>query len=207
MALIASHVRFALDVAQCFPIRDLSKYLTGTIYPDTRWKTCTDRSKTHHPKFCDPDFATSCFNRGWHVHCVYDELQSQFYRSIFTDSGQLSDLQRWILFTAAKMVQDQNDIKNISLPVKLDLKEHIQNPNGEDIQRIRDFYNVIRTTYQPGLPPSEEAYRVMWLSVGLDDLTTDKVITKMGEILQDDSLVSRIEMSYLKALHHFRQSS
>lgn len=207
MALIASHIRFALDVAQCFPIRDFSKYLTGTIYPDSRWKSCIDRSKTHHPQFLDPDFASNCFNRGWHIHCVYDELQSQFYHSIFTQSRQLNEAQRWILFTAARMVQDQNDINNISLPGGLDLKQHIQTPNGEDKKKVEAFYDLVRKIYINGNQPTEVEYREMWISIGLDEPTTDQLMNKMREILQDDSLVSSIEMSYLKALHHFRQSS
>lgn len=39
MALEGTHIRFALDVGDKYNIKDLGKYISGTLYPDSRYIT------------------------------------------------------------------------------------------------------------------------------------------------------------------------
>ena len=49
MALAATHIRLAIDMAGRYPIKRFSEFISGTIYPDSRWLTGIDRDLTHGP--------------------------------------------------------------------------------------------------------------------------------------------------------------
>ena len=47
MSLQITHIRFALDLHKELNITSLDQYISGTIYPDSRYMTGIDRSLTH----------------------------------------------------------------------------------------------------------------------------------------------------------------
>ncbi|MEK7102418.1 MAG: hypothetical protein AAB912_02170, partial [Patescibacteria group bacterium] len=74
MPLEATHIKFALDVQDKYSVQDVGKYLSGTIYPDSRYVTKIDRALTHGDYLLSPDFAIDDFKRGWATHFVCDKL-------------------------------------------------------------------------------------------------------------------------------------
>lgn len=48
MSLGATHIRFALDLRDRYQVQDIEKYLSGTIYSDSRYVTKIDRNLTHN---------------------------------------------------------------------------------------------------------------------------------------------------------------
>ena len=79
MALPATHIRFALDLAHRFPIEKMARYISGTLYPDSRWLTGVDRLKSHAERYLEPDFPSSEYTHGIHIHCVCDVVQSHVF--------------------------------------------------------------------------------------------------------------------------------
>ena len=51
MALEATHMRFALDLKNKYQVRNIKKYIVGTIYPDSRYLSGIDRTLTHSENF------------------------------------------------------------------------------------------------------------------------------------------------------------
>ncbi|MBI5621839.1 hypothetical protein HY933_03185 [Candidatus Falkowbacteria bacterium] len=110
MALACTHIRFALDLQEQLAITDLPQYLSGTIYPDSRFVSRIARDLTHGQKFLQPDWwRDDDFKTGWMVHLLADKGQlnamEQLFPSILTlDRSQGSDW--WVLITAKKIIQD-----------------------------------------------------------------------------------------------------
>ena len=77
MGLEATHIRFALDLKEDLDAKDLNKYLSGAIYPDSRHVTKLERKVTHNfdlvvnkdfyrcPRTYSPRFA-SLSGRPWY---------------------------------------------------------------------------------------------------------------------------------------------
>lgn len=70
MSLEATHIRFALDLKDEYKIKDIKKYISGTVYPDSRYITGIDRNLTHYNDILKPEFAKDDFKKGWQVHQI-----------------------------------------------------------------------------------------------------------------------------------------
>jgi hypothetical protein len=106
MALPATHIRFALDLVHRFPIENTARYISGTLYPDSRRLTGVDRLKSHASRYLEPDFPDSEYTYGIHIHCVCDLVQSQVFEERLPGLQGLEDQARWLYLSAAKMIQD-----------------------------------------------------------------------------------------------------
>ncbi len=203
MALIPTHIRFAIDVAKHYQIDNFQRYISGTVYPDTRWITGIDRNLTHHPAFLKPDFPKSDFTLGWHIHCVCDELQKKAHQSLFNNLRDLDRKERWILLSAAKVIQDMNDLQQIDLHKLPVYSDYAETPNGEDIRQVKKFHQIIKATYVSGDVPSPGEYGEMWQDVGLDAITAENLVDKLEWMLLDTNLELKIQNSYEKKIHLF----
>lgn len=198
MALPGTHIRFALDVMNRMRIGDIDHYLSGTVYPDSRWVTETDRERTHGEPYLKRDFPDSDFKLGWHVHCLCDHVQSGLYKTLLPDLRTLEPDRRWTRITAAKMIQDRKDIRHIDLDRYLACLVHAETPNGEDVAAIRSFYSILRETYAvPRQQPiSLERYRILWIRIGLAPDRAELVMQETERMLLETGLTERIEAAY-----------
>lgn len=196
MALAATHMRLALDMAHGYPVKDLSQYISGTIYPDSRWLTGIDRNLTHGHRFLQKDFPKNDFTYGWHVHCLVDHVQARLYKPLFPNAGALDRQQRWILLSAAKVIQDRHDLNRFDLQNGIDLLNSPQAPAGEDIQLVREFSRLIHETYKDRDKDRLPDYYNLWTGVGLEAKVVAKVMNQVEKLLVDISLVSKIEATY-----------
>ncbi len=180
MAMPATHIRFAATLAQRLGIQDLGAYLSGTIYPDSRWMTGIDRRKTHDHRFLDPTFPSDDFTMGWHVHCRCDHNQGEIFQQLLGDLSGLSSDDRWLLFSAAKTIQDMNDAIEGRVFENLCLLTDQRTPNGEDPTAVVAFYDVIQSTYGKEAPVRLPDYVRLWTTVGFDECR----IQKIGELVE-----------------------
>jgi hypothetical protein len=117
MSLGATHIRFALDVKEEYKIKDLEKYISGVIYPDSRYITGIDRNLTHaHDLFV----ADSDFKRGWQVHLICDEVQEAKRKELLPDLYKDKNIDPWITNTAIKIIQDIDDFEAFNIQDYLD---------------------------------------------------------------------------------------
>ena len=198
MALAATHIRLALDMADRTPVNHLSQFISGTIYPDSRWLTGINRNLTHGDRFLQKDFARSDFTYGWHVHCLVDHVQARLYKTLFPDAEAMDRQQRWILLSAAKVIQDRHDLDKFDLQGGIALLNYAEAPAGEDIQLVRAFNRIIRETYKDRDKNHLPDYYNLWTGVGLDAMVAAKVIDQVQKLLSDTSLVTKIESTYAK---------
>jgi len=196
MALIMTHIRFALDMAKQFNIACLEHYISGTVYPDSRWVSGIERELTHDIRFQSPDFPTDDFTRGWQVHCICDQVQTVCFENHFPELQALPREDRWIRMSAVKLLQDMYDLQAFDFNQQASALSHIRNPNGEEITLVKSFYNIILKTYRDGQVPAPEQYRQLWLDVGLAGSLADRIIQELDDLLLNPESCRLIESSF-----------
>lgn len=200
MALAATHMRLALDMADRYPVNNFSEFISGTIYPDSRWITGIDRNLTHDDRFLQKDFPKNDFTYGWHVHCLCDHIQSRLYADLFPDTRTLDRQQKWIRLSAAKATQDRHDMLKFDLQGSIDMLNYTENPSGEDIQQVGKFNMLIRETYKDCDENHVPDYYRLWTGVGLEPGLAAKLMDEVKKILSDTRQVFKIESTYAQML-------
>lgn len=138
MALIATHIRFALDLLEKYNVANLDKYISGTLYPDSRYISNLDRGLTHSVN----NFAIDCdFRNGWLVHVYCDSIQSRVIKERFPNffSNERDEFDKFIMFSVIRIIQDINDLKYLDIKKYLKYLDYICSPNNEkreDIKKI-----------------------------------------------------------------------
>lgn len=196
MALPATHIRFALAVADRLRIADPGAYLTGTLYPDSRWVTGIDRKLTHSPQCIDPGFATDDFSLGWHVHCRCDRIQGEIHDDLLEGLSELTPAQRWIRVSAAKVVQDMNDAKQGDIGAHLAVLNHARTPCGESPDKVAAYFGFVQRAYRSSTPPAWRDYVRLWTNVGLDRLRIERIERQVEKIMRDSQLVGAIHVAF-----------
>lgn len=174
MALEASHIRFALDIKDKLEVTDLKKYISGIIYPDSRYVTKIDRELTHPQDLLDNHYShLDDFNKGCYAHLLYDDILRNYTKQtlsdIFTDIDSLQDPGRelWIRLTALKILQDIDDIKKYAITSYLPHLDYIENINGENRDILIRYNQYFQTMYAKPQQVSFESYYEMWLFLGI----------------------------------------
>lgn len=200
MALPATHLRFALDLAPRFPVTHMGRYISGTMYPDSRWITARKRQETHNVKCLDPKFAITNFFCGWHVHCLCDHIQSLVYKSLFQQWECLTPTDRWIKQSVAKMLQDMADMPCVDMNTQLVLMKFPETPNEEDSLQVQRYYDIIEHIYADKAILSLGDYHELWLRVGLEPDRAREVMDQMEIMLDNRKLLDAIAGIYPKMM-------
>lgn len=151
MALEATHMRFALDLAEKYRVKDIERYISGSIYPDSRYATKVDRAATHPKDFMDWDVTElDDFKKGWMVHLLADEVQAETMRNLLPkvcEGTREHGGERWIRRTAIKILQDVDDAKKFDIKKYLPYLDHVEMPNGENTETMRKYSTIFQDMY------------------------------------------------------------
>lgn len=195
MALEGTHLRFALDLKERYKVKDLQRYLSGTIYPDSRYVTGIDRVLTHPEDWSDWHLKEDDdFKKGWFVHLLADKLQYEVTKellpSVFAgERGQGSEV--WIKHSAIKILLDLDDIQHFDIKSYLPCLEYIKNPNGEDLKKIKEYNNIFIKMYANPDRLNIESGCEMWKALGASEELL-KVIKEQTEKYDQDVLLKPI---------------
>ena len=199
MALEATHLRFALDLLPKLEVKNISDYLAGSIYPDSRYTTGIHRNLTHKELAPNNPFDKDLtdFQKGWATHIYYDEHGLPKYKQLSPWPDQhvsgFGDL--WVFITAEKLIEDLRSyefIKNQSAII-----QNIQTPeppNNEDPRLLEKYFQENKLLYSK--PPNFQGYNSQFKSLGLDDDLINKVIHKTKEFQADPEMLNEINNIY-----------
>jgi hypothetical protein len=196
MALPATHIRFAAAIAERMVVSDMGAYLSGTLYPDSRWVTGIDRQVTHGRQCLDPGFSSDDFTTGWHVHCLCDRIQGDIHTGLLDDLSKMSPDARWIRMAAAKIVQDMNDAAREDLDARLSLVTHSRTPNGESSEAVAAYFGAVRRAYRRSENLDWSDYARLWTDVGLDRQRISRIEHQVQRLLADEILVPRLHGAF-----------
>ncbi len=205
MALEATHIKFALDLKHNFNITDLSAYICGTIYPDSRYISGIDRNLTHSADDI-LSLRTTDFTIGWFMHIVCDTAGNQLFKKLIPElgvnlsrHGQYSEW--WITMTSIKIVLDLELLTTFDVKEYLPLLMYAENPNNEPIEKIREYHRIIQNLYQDHTLLTDTDFKNMWLEFGIPQELAEQILARTRELLADTLLVKKIGMLYQEMIH------
>ena len=204
MALEATHMRFALDLKEKFQVRDVEKYIVGAIYPDSRHVTGIDRALTHPVDYIDWHWDTaSDFKKGWFAHLLADKMQwlvtKECLPQIFEgEIGPGSEV--WVKRTAIKILQDMDDVIRFDIKQYLPYLKFADNPNGEDLKKIKKYNRIFFTTYADPENITIDSYYDTWKKFGIGDELALKVRIKTEQYGKDATVMAAVNKIYQQML-------
>lgn len=212
MALEATHIRFALDLKDKFKVQDLNKYLSGTIYPDSRFYTKIERHLTHNLDFTKEKFyQDDDFKKGWAVHIICDYAQGEIFDKLFPELfvGLESEVHHgnkiWIVRTSLKILQDIIDANQIKIKNYIKYLDYINNPNNEDLAKIREYYQMLIRHFDTKNFGIEDEFKISAM-FGSDDKFQDKIKSKTHELAQNPIVMQKVKMIYQMSMDMYNVS-
>jgi DNA-binding Lrp family transcriptional regulator len=150
MALLGTHIRFALDIKDSFDVKNIDKYISGTVYPDSRYLTKIDRKITHWTDVYDENFCKNDdFKKGWITHLIYDRIQADIFKEIFPElfdkfgnEKLVISPENWVIRSSLKMFQDLDDISKFEIKNYLKCLEYSETPNNEKSELTKDKKDI-----------------------------------------------------------------
>lgn len=208
MSLEATHIRFALDLQNKYQIKDIRPYISGAIYPDSRYVTKIDRELTHDNKFLLPEFAADDFRKGWQTHQICDLVYNSARRKLFPELfpvnfGDLYNEEEWIVSTALKIIQDADDMQLGSIPKYLDCLDYVNNPNSEDISGVKKYNKIMVDLYKNKRNITVSESIDMWLALGVSAELCEQVRIKTESFLKDPKIIVRTKLIYREMIDSY----
>ncbi len=202
MALEATHIRYALDIQDKLGVVNLDHYISGTLYPDSRYISAVSRDLTHPEELLDKDLAElTDFQKGWLAHLLCDNAMRQVTKNelpeIFTEPD---DKDTWVRLTALKILQDIDDAKQFPLKNYLPYLDYAENPNGENIAEILKFNKIFQTLYSIPEKLEISSYNIMLQESHIKQDLASKIIAQSTEYQNNQRVMSFIQTCYQKML-------
>lgn len=195
MALTATHLRFALEMKGGLHVQNLEQYLSGTMYPDSRYFTGVAREVTHDESLFVGDLRVlDDFHKGWAMHLACDRSQGQAMTQLFPEeiSLTMSGEEGWILRTAFKVLQDIDDAKQFDANRFVRMMTWYRSPHGnETSEQLERYYGLYWNLYASGDVTIEEEMAV-WVKAGMDHALVERVREKANAMKSDSSAMARI---------------
>lgn len=190
MALEATHICFAIDIKDRFQIKDIAKYIQGTIYPDSRYVSGISRELTHGKEFLKKEFGTNDFKIGWQVHLLCDKIQRRIFQQNIPGFNKLQhegyEENQWINFTAAKIIADMDIVQSSDIQSMLNYLNSELCPNNEDVLSIQKYNEIMIDLYSDKKVPSIEDYMKMWGQFGINDELGQRVSDKTNQFMNNE---------------------
>lgn len=206
MALEGTHIRFALDSKDNFGVIEADKFISGSIYPDSRYPTGIDRTLTHDDTQMERRFWNDDdFRKGWAAHLLYDKIQYDVHTDWFKDilrenNPHLSGEDDWIIRSALKILQDIADISQFDIKQHLNALTYIATPNGEQASSVAEYNQHLAEIYTNAPNVSIEDLEKMWVSWSISADIALKMRNKAYEIQANEELRSKVARIYNETL-------
>jgi len=208
MPLEATHIRFALDLQDKYEIKDLRQYISGAVYPDSRYVTGLDRRLTHDDVYLLPEFATDDFKKGWQTHKIcdhaYDIVRKRLFPDLFPGDFDFYSRPDWIISTALKIIYDIEDMQSFDIQKYLECLEYVYNPNNEDIDAVKKYNTILINLYKNKKVISVAESIGMWKALGQDKSIRAELRKTTENLLKDQKMVSRIKLVYQEVLDSYQ---
>ncbi len=206
MALTATHLRFALEMKDELNVQNLEQYLSGSMYPDSRYSTGVAREVTHDESLFTGDLSLmDDFYKGWAMHLACDRAQGEAMKQLFPEEilSTLSGEEGWIFRTALKMLQDIDDAGRFDANHFVRLMTWYQSPRGnETSEQLERYYGLYRNLYISKDVTIEEEMAV-WVKAGMDQKLIEQVKETANRLKEDPSSVERVARLYETSLQYY----
>lgn len=206
MALEATHIKFALDLKEKYQVEDLQKYISGSIYPDSRYISRIPREKTHFNGLLSPLFFDTDFKKGWSSHFLCDKVQGDAMNELFSDIIDVTTSQKvygsdwWITISSLKVIQDILICRDFDVQPYLPLLEYVETPNEESVEKVKEFNKIIQDTYFNKKSFTLDDAVEMWLKFGVGEEIENRMKKTCEQYLNNPDIMRRIDLLYEKMI-------
>ncbi len=207
MSFQASHLQFALRVKELVKARDLTRYLSGTIYPDSRYLTGLERKLTHTR--IAPGLISSlddAFIKGWQVHLWYDKLGLHHLDQLILNRSWVpadaEDVKVWTQLTGAKLVEDLHWWQNTDWPQILPFLKFTANPYNEEEKILQNWYQHFINFYQK--QPNLQNYRQQAEFMGIAPEKIELIMEHAQNLYNDRAKRTQIEKVMEQVAEEFK---
>lgn len=205
MAAEATHIRLAVDLKDELKVKNIEAYISGSLYPDSRYITKIGRELTHNNDLIDKNFVgDDDFRKGWALHLVVDKAQNEEMNKAFPELNVKQDDYWWTTLVAIRIIQDIDDAKSFDLQKYINFS-HLENPNGEDLKKVKNYYHITRNMYRNKKEISIKEYQFIWMSFGIGDHLSNEIIEKIENYLKDDKALKKISKLYINTLKRIKR--
>ncbi|NTW30668.1 MAG: hypothetical protein HGA33_05290 [Candidatus Moranbacteria bacterium] len=210
MALEATHLRFALDVRDDYHVADLSRYLSGAIYPDSRYASGIDRLLTHPREFSDIPLPTSDdFRKGWETHLIYDLLQGEVFSGMSERmrGGVRQGDDVWKERTACKIIQNEIDFGFLEIAKVLPYIGVIVTPFDERPELVKRYHDAVSDVFRGAKDNGLRRRLPILDSIGSDvrQELVDDLLLRCDRIQNDTDLMAGVSGIYDRTMKMYRE--
>ncbi len=206
MALTATHLRFALEMKDKLLVQHMEQYLSGAMYPDSRYFTGVAREVTHDESLLAGDVRQlDDFRKGWAMHLVCDRTQGKAMEQLFPEeiASLQSNEESWIFRTALKVLQDIDDTQQFDANRFVRMMTWYQSPCGnETSEQLERYYGLYRDLYASGDVTIEEETAV-WVKAGMDEKLVEHVKEKAYRLKGTPGDMERVGQLYALSVEHY----
>ncbi|MCX6792469.1 MAG: hypothetical protein NTY12_00405 [Candidatus Falkowbacteria bacterium] len=206
MALPGTHIRAALELKDKLIVSDLKPYLSGTVYPDSRYATKLSRDLTHSEEYTKKSFyENSDFKKGWAVHQLYDESQYEAFINnlgfLFSSTEPILDnfSDDWLTLTALKVVQDILDIQTFPIKDYLCCLDYVECPNNEIEEDLKDYNAGIVKMYK-SLPTQPTDYYSRFTFLKFKPGLIDKLLKRAEEFSVNQIIMEKLKNIFTETI-------
>ncbi|MGB4943350.1 MAG: hypothetical protein WBO92_04570 [Candidatus Moraniibacteriota bacterium] len=206
MALAATHMRFALEMKDVLGVRDLEKYLSGSMYPDSRYYSGINREATHDPApFVNGVMHLDDFRKGWAMHLSCDVAQAEAISHYFPEdlARAESNEEKWIFRTAIKCLQDRDDAKHFDARKYSQMMTCYEGPNGETEEQLSTFYGLFIELYEREQLTLDDEFDV-WVRIGMPESGVKLQRQLAARLSRDATVMDCIAKLYNETLTRYR---
>jgi hypothetical protein len=210
MALECSHIRFALDIKDVFGVQDMEKYISGSIYPDSRYVTGFERPLTHNNDYLSKDFwAEDDYKKGWVAHLLLDLTQKAIFNDVFKDLLGTQNIEQgndtWVKRSGLKVLQDMDDFTKFDLEKHLPYLKYYEASNNEPAEDMKKYYETVARMYAGKDKVTIQDSVALVTGWGLDPELAKQVGASAVKLEQDSFVKENIVKVYDQALALFRE--
>ncbi len=205
MSLPATHLRFALAIREDLGAADLEHYVSGAVYPDTRYLTGVPRRLTHDFGRFAGSAALTDFEKGWLAHLLGDRVFRRVSEDAFPDLFLSDELdERWTVAAAVKTLQDAADAAAFDLQALLAHLDYYELHFHEDERKVIEYNESVRATYAGKIPVTVEDCFELWRRLGVGERALARLRKKLIELAADASLVESIGENFGRGMELYR---
>jgi hypothetical protein len=185
---------------------DLGKYVSGALYPDTRYLSGLKRALTHDRVAFMGRTALTDFEKGWLSHILGDEIFQLVLEERFGDLILFEEPgERWPVVMALRILQDLEDFLSFDIQSVLPSLDYYELHFREDERRVVEYYRLVRQLYEAKPKLTVEDALSFQEKLGVPRGQLERLKKKIIELYQEEGVVEKIKGNFEEGMELYEE--
>lgn len=184
----------------------MEKYVSGVVYPDTRYLSGLARRLTHDLDYFAGRKSLTDFEKGWLSHIIGDKIFKEVTEERFADLVLFEEFEeRWPVINAIKIIQDIEDFQRFDIQSVLHYLDYYELHFHEDERRVIEYNHVIRRLYEGKQKLTVEDCLSLWEELGMEPPEIKRLKKKVIEFYEEEELVEKINGNFGEGMELYHE--